>query len=128
MISQTTIEKVKEYISSKGESNPYPTNGMEAITIKESKMGNKYTASIAVGKVVSINPRYFETQGYVFNETFDKWDDSNLRIEPKTVSTTKGMSFVCGVFPDGLIRKVDEAKWDNKFNNVDDLLEILENL
>ena len=97
MISQNTVEKIKTACGSKAVINPNPPNGSEAITIKENKVGAKYSVSVAVGKVFSINTRYFETQGNVYTDTFERWEDSNLRIEPKAISTTKGcfLSAMC---------------------------------
>src|SRR5271157_3167615 len=101
MISPNVIEKIKEASKSKAELNANPANGVEAITIKETKLGNKYSVAVAVGKIFSINARYFETQGYLFTDLFERWEDSNLRIEPKTIATTRGNTYSCFVFPDG---------------------------
>jgi hypothetical protein len=43
-------------------------------------------------------------------------------------ATTKGLEYICAVFEKGLIRAVDEAVWHHKFNNLNDLIAILENL
>jgi len=125
MLTEQAANAIKEIIKMKAINKPNPSNGEEAITIKETRMGKTYNATIGIGKIVAINPRYFETQGYVWNEQFNHYEDGNLKIEPKAIATTRGVSYVTGVFPNGLIRKVDEAKWDKKLNNLEDLIEIL---
>lgn len=128
MTTETSVNKIKELLKIKAANKPNPTNGEEAITIKETRMGKTYNAGIGIGKIVAINPRYFETQGYVWNEQFNHYEDGNLKIEPKAIMTTRGVSYITAVFPGGLIRKVDEAKWDNKLNTLEDLISILETL
>jgi len=126
MTTESTVNKIKELLKIKAINKPNPTNGEEAITIKETRMGKSYNVSIGIGKIVAINPRYFETQGYVWNEQFNHYEDGNIKIEPKTILTMKGVSYITAVFPNGLIRKVDEAKWDNKLKTLEDLIAILE--
>lgn len=126
MSFQAIIEKIKELSLKSGTQNQTPANGSEAICIKEQKLGSKYSASVAIGKVVSFNTRYFEVQGFVFEDTFNRWSEGNIRIEPKVFQTTKGLSYNCIIFKEGLIRKFDERRWDNKMNSLQDLVEILQ--
>ncbi|MHA1765908.1 MAG: hypothetical protein DRO88_06925 [Promethearchaeia archaeon] len=124
------IKKIKDLINEKGEINQEPPNGVEAIVVREEHFSGKYSATIGIGLVNSSvsTTRYFDVRGKVYNDTLNKFSDSNLRIEPKVVATTKGLEYVCAVFKPGLIRAVDEAVWHNKFNNLNDLIDIIENL
>ena len=130
------VKQIKDLIKKKGEIIQEPKDGVEAIVVREEhfaggkKMSDKYSASIGIGIIQSSisTTRYFDVRGKVYNDTLNAFSDSNLRIEPKVVATTKGVEYVCVVFEPGLIRAVDEAVWQNKFNNLNDLIEVLENL
>ena len=130
------VKQIKDLIKKKGEINQEPKDGVEVIVVREEhfaggkKMSDKYSASIGIGIIQSSisTTRYFDVRGKVYNDTLNAFSDSNLRIEPKVVSTTKGVEYVCAVFEPGLIRAVDEAVWQKKFNNLNDLIEVLENL
>jgi hypothetical protein len=128
MSVQNQIEKIKTLLAAKGKVNSAPANGEEGIAIKEQKLGKMYSVGIGVGKVVAFNTRFFDIQGYNFNEQFLKWEEGSIRIEPKAMSAAKGLSFVSATFAPGLIRKMDEAKWDKKLVTLDDLIRVLESL
>jgi hypothetical protein len=133
------VKQIKILIKEKGTIHQEPKDGVEAIVVREehfaggkkmSEMSDKYSASIGIGIIQSSisTTRYFDVLGKVYNDTLNSFSDSNLRIEPKVVATTKGVEYVCAVFEPGLIRAVDEAVWHKKFKNLNDLIEILENL
>jgi len=129
------VKQIKDLIKEKGEIIQEPKDGVEAIVVREEhfaggKKMDKYSASIGIGIIQSSisTTRYFDVRGKVYNDTLHAFSDSNLRIEPKVVATTKGVEYVCSVFKPGLIRAVDEAVWHNKFINLNDLIEVLENL
>ena len=121
------IERIKNLMQQKGTVNKIPPNGLEVCVVKEQTMGKTYSATIAVGKSASYGAsRYFDVTGNIWEDHFGTFMDSNLRIEPKLIATTQGMEYFCVSFNQGLIRKIDEAKWDNKFSSLDDLIRILE--
>ncbi len=124
------IKQIKNLIKEKGTIHQEPNDGVEAIVVREEHFSGKYSASVGIGLINSSvsTTRYFDCRGKVYNDTLNSFSDSNLRIEPKVVATTKGLEYVCAVFEPGLIRAVDEAVWHNKFNSLDDLIEIIENL
>ena len=134
------VKQIKDLIKEKGEIIQEPKDGVEAIVVREEifpggkimskDMSDKYSVSIGIGIIQSSisTTRYFDVRGKIYNDTLHAYSDSNLRIEPKVVATTKGVEYVCAVFEPGLIRAVDEAVWHKKFNNLNDLIEVLENL
>jgi hypothetical protein len=125
---QLAISKIKELIAAKGILNLNPENGAQAVVVREQKLGTTYSAGVAVGRIQAINVRYFDVQGFVYEDTFAKWDESNLRIEPKTINRTKGLSYTAAVFTKDIVRATDEAKWADKFKNLEDFIEVLEKL
>ena len=124
------IKQIKNLIKEKGTVNQEPEDGVEAIVVREEYFSGKYSAAIGIGLITSSvsTTRYFDVRGKIYNDTLNSFSDSNLRVEPKAFATTKGLEYVCAVFKPGLIRAVDEALWHNKFNSLNDLIEILENL
>ncbi len=124
------VKKIKDLIKEKGKINQEPPNNVEAIVVREEHFSGKYSATIGIGLINSSisTTRWFDVRGKVFNDTLNSFSDSILRVEPKVFATTKGLEYVCAVFEPGLIRAVDEAVWHNKFNTLDDLIEIIENL
>ena len=124
------VKQIKDLIKEKGEINQEPPNGVEVICVREEHFSGKYSATVGIGLINSSvsTTRWFDVRGKIYNDTLNIFSDSNLRIEPKVVATTKGLEYVCAVFKPGLIRAVDEAVWHNKFNTLDDLIKIIENL
>ena len=123
-----TIHQIRILLEKRGNLTPHPENNAEVIVIKETQIGSSYSSSIAVGKVSVISNRYFDVRGKVFDDTFNRFSDNYLRIEPKKITGTKGMQYVCAVFKPGLMRAVDEASWSEKFVSLTDLIILLENL
>ncbi len=124
----SSIQQIQTLLEKKGELTPHPENNSEVVVIKETLINEKYTVSIAVGKVSAISNRYFDVRGQVFDDSFNRFSENSLRIEPKQISTTKGVQYFCFVFKPGLTRAVDEATWSEKFGSLEDLILILENL
>ena len=124
---ESKVQQIHTLLQKKGELTPYPENNAEVVVIKETQIG-LYTVSIAVGKVSAISNRYFDVRGQVFDDSFNRFSDNSLRIEPKQITRTKGVRYSCTVFKPGLIRAMDEATWANKFVSLEDLLALLENL
>ena len=121
--------KLKNLIREKGTIDPDPANSSEVIVVKESQISNSYTLSVAVGLSSNITGRYFDVRGRVLDDTFNRFNHSTLRIEKKTdITKNKGEAYLCGVFKPGLIRQVDEASWNQKFESLSDLIEVLEHL
>ena len=121
--------KLKNLIREKGTIDPDPRNSSEVIVVKESQISNSYTLSVAVGLSSNITGRYFDVRGRVLDDTFNRFNHSTLRIEKKTdITKNKGEAYLCGVFKSGLFRQVDEASWNQKFESLSDLIEVLEHL
>ena len=125
---QVAMQKIKELLEEKGKIVKIPENGKEIVLLKEQKIKATYSASVGVGVASSINIRYFDVRGHIYDEDFRKFSDSSMRIEPKSVSTTKGLSYIVAEFPDGLVRAADEAKWGDALNNLEDFIKVLEGL
>ncbi len=123
------VKQIKDLIKEKGEINQEPPNNVEAVVVREEHFSGKYSATIGVGLINSSisTTRWFDVRGKIYNDTLNSFSDSNLRVEPKAFATTKGLTYICSVFKPGLIRAVDEALWHNKFKNLNDFIEILEN-
>jgi hypothetical protein len=123
------IERIKDLMQTKGTVNKHPENGLEAVVVKEQKIGKSYSAAVGVGMSGGFGgTRYFEISGNVWEDQFNKFTDNALRIEPSQILKSPGLSYFCVTFAPGFIRKVDEAKWENKFNSLDDLIVILDKL
>lgn len=124
---ESTIQQIHTLLEEKGELTPHPDNNAEVVAIKETRIGS-YTVSVAVGKVSAISNRYFDVRGQVFDDSFNRFSDNSLRIEPKQITSTKGVQYFCFVFKPGLVRAMDEATWAEKFTSLEDLITLLENL
>jgi hypothetical protein len=124
----SAIQQIQTLLEKKGELTPHPENNAEVVVIKETQINEKYTVSIAVGKVSAISNRYFDVRGQVFDDSFNRFSENSLRIEPKQIMTTKGVQYFCFVFQPGLVRAVDEVTWAEKFVTIEDLINVLENL
>jgi hypothetical protein len=120
------VNKIKKLMEEKGTIVKHPENGVDAIVVREEKMGNSYSVSIGIGVVSSINVRYFEIRGHIFDDTFNSFSDSVLRIEPKAITSSRGRSYLCATI-DGIVRVADEAKWADKLVKLSDLEPILAN-
>ena len=122
------VEKLKMLAQEKGTVKEIPKNGDEILIVKEERMEDYLNYSIGAGIAIVINPRYFEVKGKIYSDTLKQFSDNVLRIEPKQIKETKGVSYICSVFKPGLVRAIDEASWQNNFENIGDLILVLENL
>lgn len=124
---QPILEKVKAAALSKGDRIEFPDNGDEVLVIKEERVKDQHSFTLGVGKALSFNFRYFDVKGKVLSDSFPSFSDSSVRIEPKIIQKTKGAEYITVKFPEGFIRSVDEASWQDKFSNLNDLLEFFNN-
>lgn len=122
------VEKVKTSAQKHGILKYNPENGDEVLVIQEQQINDMYTFSIAAGTAIVINTRYFDVKGKIFSDTFQKFSDNVLRIEPKRIKETKGWDYFSMVFKPGFVRAIDEATWQNKFDTLEHLIDVLENL
>jgi len=129
VVSMTTtreqVEKIKQLINQKFDINANPEKDQECVIIRELIVAKSYSVEVGVGKCWKY-PGYFDIVGFVFEESRDMFIESSVRIDTKT--KTKSTFFVCGVAKNGFIRMVDEARWENKLNTLEDLIVILEKL
>lgn len=129
MSYRSQIERIKNLMQQKGTINKFPPNGLEVCVVKEQSLGTTYSATIAIGKSATYGAsKYFDVIGNLWEDHYGLFIDNRLRIEPKLIATTPGTDYFCVNFKEGIIRKIDEAKWDNNFSSLDDLIRILENL
>ncbi len=122
------LDRLKSTALSKGTRVDFPENGDEILVIKEEILNDQHSFAIGVGKAVAFNFRYFDIKGKVFTDSFPIFSDSSLRIEPKLIKKTKGVSYITLKFPKGFIRNVDETSWQDKLKDLSDLIDLLENL
>ena len=120
------VTELKKLLGTKGIIKSFPQSGEEAICVKEQQIGENYSVLVAVGRVSAISARYFDVQGQLFSDTFQSFMENSLRIEPKLISMGRGQKYSCAVFVPGLIRKIDEAIWADKFHDLKDLIRILQ--
>jgi len=119
------IGKLKEKIQQKLNIVDKPENGNECVIILEQNIENSYSANVGVGKCWKF-PTSYDIVGIVFTETSGQFIDSTIKIHTK--DKRKSIHILCATAPSGFIRKIDEEKWDGKFNNLEDLLRIIDNL
>ncbi len=122
------ISDLKKVLEVVGTLEANPEHGTTAVAIRESEIGSSYSARVGVGKVSAISQRYFEIRGKVFDDTYHKFTDSILKIEPKELASSRGEKYTCALVDEKIIRKMTEASWDDSFNGIDDLKEILQGL
>ena len=97
---QKTLRQLKLLLEKKGTKNQHPRDNAEAIILQEQNIDSSFTYSVGVGVVKSneSTSRYFDLTGRVYDDTMQKFYESNLRIEPKLITTTKGLNYTCVVF------------------------------
>ena len=119
------VAKLKEIIKKKLDIVEIPENGKEVVIVIEEQIENSYYAEVGFGKVWKIPPNY-DIVGKLFTETTPEFIEGTIKIHMKEKHKTRKLTI--GVAEPGFIRKIDEATWDGKFHNLDDLNELLENL
>lgn len=119
------VEKIGSLIDEKFDVVELPKKDDECVTIRELIIGKSYNVEVAVGRCWRY-PSYFDIVGYVWEEVRNEFIDSSIRIETK--NRPRSTHIKCGVAKEGFIRSIDEARWDEKFKTLDDLIEILEKL
>lgn len=127
------IRELKDLIREKGEIVTEPKNGAVAIIIKDhcnargGVMGNQY--EIAVGKAMSF-PKYFDVVGYEKKGDQFPFSEGSLRTQIAEIRTPKsgGQEILLATFPIQFMRTVDETRWENKLNELPDLIALLANL
>ena len=128
VVLKSQIEKIKALMLTKGEQVEYPEHNTEAIVVREQDMRGSYSASIGLGKISSINVRYFEVRGFVFDERLESFNQSILKIEPKEIKRTRALEYTCVVFKTEIMRGLMEASFASKLSTLDDCLAFLKTL
>jgi len=106
----------------------YPDQGNSVVVVKESDIRGSYSVSIGVGEITRMTAKYFEINGKVFNDRFNQFTDSMIKIEPHEIKKNRAESYTCAVYSDNLMREVTMAGWDDNFKTIDDLIKILNEL
>ena len=119
------VAKLKEIMRQKLDIVEKPVNGNEVIIVLEEQIEKSYTAEVGFGKCWMFSPNY-DIVGKIFTENTPEFTEGTIKIHTKEKHKTQKR--IIGVGEPGLIRKIDEATWDGKFKNIEDLISILENL
>ncbi|MBN2157335.1 MAG: hypothetical protein JW776_14920 [Candidatus Lokiarchaeota archaeon] len=119
------ITKLKEKMREKMDIVEIPENGNEVVIVIEEQVENSYTAEVGIGQCWRF-PISYDIVGKVFTENSNKFIQNTIKVNTKDKS--KSRQILCAVAPSGFIRKIDEAVWDNDFEDVDDLIEMIEHL
>jgi len=128
MSIENSIFRLKKALEAKAKMVSFPQNGDEAIVIKMQRIDASYSVSVGIGTVVALNARHFDVNGKIYMDTFHKFEDNTLRIEPDAIKQNKGIQYYCAVFKPGMILARDEAIWNNRLNNLNDVVTLVENL
>jgi hypothetical protein len=102
-----------------------PENGKEVVIVIEEEIEKSYTAEVGYGKVWKF-PTKFDIVGKLFTENTPAFTEGRIKINTKQKHKTRKL--LIGVAEPGLIRKIDEATWDGKFRDIDDLIEVINHL
>ena len=126
------IAKLKAILPQKGEVVQIPPNGSAAVIIKDqtiAKMGVMgYNLDVGVGKVVVMG-RFFDVIGYAKHGEQFPLQESSVRTSLDELKAPKeGTHILVVKFPITLMRKVDEARWAGKMEDLPDLIALLESL
>ncbi len=132
MQSNSDVAKLKTLLPQKGEVVQIPPNGSAAVIIKDqtiAKMGvTGYNLDVGVGKVVVMG-RFFDVIGYAKHGEQFPLQESSVRTSLDELKAPKeGTHILVVKFPDTLMRKVDEARWAGKMEDLPDLIALLESL
>lgn len=125
MFDQVTVEKLKEKMRQKLEIVEKPENGKECLIVIEEKIEKSYTAEVGFGKCWRLDPNY-DIVGKMLTENTPEFVDGTIKIHTKEKYKTRKL--LIGVAEPGFIRKIDEAIWDGKFKNLDDLIDVIDHL
>lgn len=122
------VDELKILLKEKLEITEDPANQAEVITIREQIIpGKSYVAEVAIGKVWKFSS-YFNVVGMVFNEDFNKFTESSLKIEIKS-RRQKSIKVLCGVSNEAFVKNIDEfLEITNKINTLSDLITFLKEL
>ena len=119
------VAQLKETMKNKLDIVEVPENGKEVVIVIEEEIGKSYYAEVGYGKVWKF-PTNFDIVGKLFTETTPTFTEGTIKIHTKQKHKTRKL--LIGVAEPGLIRKIDEATWDGKFKDLDDLINIIEHL
>jgi hypothetical protein len=119
------VANLKEKMRQKLEIVEKPENGKEVVIVIEEKIEKSYTAEVGFGKCWRLDPNY-DIVGKVFTENTPVFVDGTIKIHTKEKYKTRKL--LIGVTEPGFIRKIDEAIWDGKFKNIEDLTNIIDRL
>ena len=119
------VAKLKETMKKKLDIVEMPENGKEVVLVIEELIEKSYTAEVGFGKVWKIPPN-LDIVGKHFTENTPEFTEGTIKIHMKKKHKTRKLMF--GVAEPGFIRKIDEATWDGKFKNLDDLIDLIDHL
>jgi hypothetical protein len=121
------IHTIKEFAKEKYSPQDVPESGKYYLCIKEEKYAKSYSAEVAVGTGNMLSNMYYNISGFLYTPIMGKFSTSTLKIEPKVVKSTPGMSVSLFKMPDDFKNIFLKASWDGKLVTLSDLLEILKN-
>ena len=124
-LNEGIVQTIKEYVKEKYTTRDLPEHGKYYLCIKEEKYGKTYSAEVAVGTGNMMSNMYYNISGFLYTPVMGKFSTSTLKIEPKVVKSTPGMSVSLFRLPDEFKNIFLKASWDNKLVTLSDLLEIL---
>ena len=122
---QNQVAKLKETLKKKLDIVEMPEQGKEVVIIIEEKIEKSYFAEVGFGKVWKY-PTNYQIMGKLFTETTPEFTEGTIKINTK--EKHKSREIMVGIAEPGFIRKIDEATWDGKFHNLDDLIELIDHL
>jgi hypothetical protein len=132
---QTTnpdINKLKDIARQKGQIAQIPPNGSAALIIKDHAIAKKgvvgYNCDIGVGKVIVMG-KFFDVVGYAKHSEQFPLQESSVRTTLDELKAPKeGAQVLVVTFPDTFLRKMDEARWAGKLDDLPGLIALLESL
>jgi len=124
-ITKQQVKELKEFAKEKYREDEYPENGKYYLCIKEESFAGSYSAEVAVGTGNMASNLYYNVSGFVFTPIMGKFGTSTLKIEPKTIKSTPGLSASLYNLPDDFKNIFLKSYWDSKFVTLSDLLNIL---
>ncbi len=126
------IAKLKDIARQKGQIAQIPPNGCAAIIIKDQAIAKKgvvgYNLEIGVGKVIVMG-KFFDVVGYAKHSEQFPLQESSVRTTLDELKAPKeGAQVLVFTFPVTFLRKMDEARWAGKLDDLPGLIALLETL
>ncbi len=126
------IAKLKDIARQKGQIAQIPPNGSAAVIIKDQAISKRgvvdYIVDIGVGKVIVMG-KFFDVVGYAkHGEQFPLQESSVRTTLDELKAPREGAQVLVVTFPDTFLRKMDEARWAGKLDDLPGLIALLESL